>query len=282
MDQEINCNSQTSTDFQASSWSWKRFQQLIKLSSKLHIKSVGLKAGVLFVVTAVLLVLCSPSDTPDKVELGIKCVAFLFLATLAFLFAIVLGVMEAGRAFKDYNSRESGWLAVLLPASRPEKFWSCFMWSAILVPLIYLLASGIAISIPFMVNSNLSLDAFDIPSNIRSMFTLETSVIILALLSAVTGWIASQSVFFAGSAIFKTHPFLWTTIIVIAFGMISSNLSAMGVELAPDKVLSNTMVQELSDSATASSLVSIGFNVVEAAIALVVGWFFYRKRTTLS
>ena len=261
-------------------WNWKRFGHVLSLDVRRDIRKFALRAGVVFGVSLGAYAFAAPDEAILPGESVFDLAGFGFVGFLGLFAIYIMGLMNAVKAFSDYSHRESCWMAILLPASRLEKYVSTFLWSAIFVPLCYVVLFCLAFLIVFSLSPNVGFEALSLPGelkdNVSEMLAVSgvNKVLICGLLGSF--WLMCQSIVFAGGAVFRKHPMILTIISIIAISVVSRKV--LGQAMTIDKMSS---ADTLLESVRSTLLTFIGtFGVVMVA-ALVVGWIFYRRKSVV-
>lgn len=221
---------------------------------------------------------------------------FLFLWFI-FMFAsciiAVMGCTQAARAFKAYNRRESGWMAMLLPASRLEKYTLIYFWSVVLIPLAYcltfvlsLLASyGLGVLIHSQYLATIGTYYHEI---VRQLDELMANFSVnLGPLSDVNWWgyvtalfvaysWATLNVIFACSAKFSKFPLLISVVVLCLINTFHSIAFAFLAKDTPSNSTDLSLLTEVLTEALNESLIFQGF---VGLVALIIGYLCYKRRT---
>lgn len=266
-----------------SGWNWHRFFKLTGLNLRVDKTYIGIRAFVLCALTFVVLTLLAPGSSEDNGIAALKMTGFLFVVGFADLLAICLGVMYAARAFQAFKQRETGWLAVLLPASKAEKYFSALLLHAIVVPTLYLLVFAIPALGVIMMNDHISFDVFNdlmtmIPEDI-SVALREARLYGLYGAGIVLSWYSSYILFFLGSILNPKHPLLLGVVISIVLRILSNGI--MKYQMADVDLSQVTDIQEVIGPLKLMGAVGIGYEIVCILIMLAVGWWFYNRRTVI-
>lgn len=272
-------------DTQPSLWQWKRFAKLIALQFKLDKMYIGIRAIVLCIMTTVILYLVAPETSTDNATQAVKLTGFSLVAFLGFLFTFCFCAMYTVRAFREFKQRETGWIPVLLPASRLEKFTAKFLVFVVIVPLIYFLLFFIPLAIIIYLNDAISFNvfydladqAFGIPkASIQLVITEAKSVFVAYGVSALLSCFAGSCMFFMGSVLSPRHPLLISVVISIVWGIITKIVNIDSMNEVENNNIEN--VQDVLDTVMPGIYCEMTMNVVCIVVLIAISWFIYRKR----
>ena len=265
-------------------WDWNRFGRLIALKFKLEKLSLIRQLIVIMVITFTILMLVAPSsDNSPDATVG-WLLGFVIMTLIGLFIVLWVCITYASRAFSAFKKRESGWLPVLLPASRIEKYVSNCLISTLIVPILFLIAFALPVFIIIMTHDKISFDVFNeynivLPNEVREHITEYKTVYILYGVSTVLYWFLGNVMFFMSSAIWPRHPIIMGCIISSVSFVFANYVSA--VLLDSDELNSAMDVSQLMDHFTMAAWGSIITQVVMIVLFLVVGWFVYRRRTVV-
>ncbi len=269
------------------SWSFKRFSSLFAI----EVKESGLRAILHVAIMLPIYLLLAYKALPSLTEqqempiMVLQAGGFIAVSILALIAAISAGAFWASRAFKSYNKRESAWMQIMLPASQAEKFVVKYLWHGLIVPLGFIAVILVAFILITMFWPTLSWSAMGVESDVADfvdyLFSIETSQWLLIIGHFLASWLSSIALFFAGSAVLKRVPFLLTLVVVVpATVIINSKLVGRFGRAVFDRLSVNAAETHHSlESFETFAMLSIGFNFLWIVLAIVVAWFFYRRRT---
>lgn len=279
-------------------FSFSRFLAFLKLIIATSSRKLLIVAGVGFVISSIFLVwiVCDAGMTPPGESTALASVLYVLVFILGSVLFASASVVAAARGLQDYNRRESAWNIMLLPVSKTEKYIAHYIYSVIIVPIVFAAAFGASVGISIACLQYFGADTMEVFSNLRQILHFmrlfeakaEISLVNAGIVLFILSCLSTQASFFAAASFAQKHPILAGVGISAAVNFVLQTLTS-AITAGMDKMglgdlmcVTENSCENIAKAGNAiSTLFYTGIAVhlfVIAALA-VGGYFLYIKRT---